>query len=83
MNRAQRRAAERTQRRHQPVAQKLESGPLHIQHGHTDNQVIIKFTRVTDHLLLTPQQTDDFIKAVLNSKQQLADHQRKGGKLSG
>lgn len=65
------------------MAQKVESGPLHIQHGHTDSQVIIKFTRVTDHLLLTPQQVEDFIAAVQNSLKQLAEHQRTGGKLSG
>lgn len=73
MNRQQRRAAARG--RSQPVAQQLETGPLQIQHGHTDAQVIIKFTRVTDHILLTPAQVDAFISAVQNSKKLLEAHQ--------
>lgn len=70
MNRAQRRAAARGKGA-QPVAQKLETGPLQIQHGHTDNQVFIGFTRVVDHILLTPAQAEAFIAAVQNSLKQL------------
>lgn len=65
------------------MGQQLESGPMHIQHGHTDTQILVKFTRVTDHLLLTPQQAEDFIKAVRDSMQKLADHQASGEKLRG
>lgn len=56
------------------MAQELETGPLHIQHGHTDTHVIVKFTRATDHLLLTPQQADDFCATVQSSKAKLAAH---------
>lgn len=64
------------------MAQKLESGPLQIHHGHTDTQVFIKFSRVTEHLLLTPQQADDLITAVQNSKKMLAEHIAGGKKVA-
>lgn len=62
------------------MAQQLETGPLQIQHGHTDNQVIIMFTgeggtpRLVDHVTLTPDQVDRFIAAVQNSKKMLLEH---------
>lgn len=64
------------------MAQRLESGALNIQHGHTDHQVIVKFTRMTDHILLTPQQAEDFIVAVRGSMAQLAEHQKSGKRLA-
>jgi hypothetical protein len=65
------------------MAQKLESGPLQIQHGHTEDQVLIRFPRIVDHILLTPAQADAFILAVRDSLEKLKAHQAGGaGKLA-
>lgn len=64
------------------MGQKLESGPLNIHHGHTDTHVLVKFTRATDHLLLTPNQAEDFIRAMRESMAKLAAHQGSGEKLT-
>ena len=69
MNRQQRRAAARG--RSEPVAQKLEQGPMQIQHGHSDTQVFIGFGRLTDHVLLSPAQAEAFLAAVQHTLAQL------------
>lgn len=79
MNRAQRRAAEREQRREAPMAQKLETGPMQIRHGHTDTHIFVQFSRITQDLALTPEQADAFCAAVQESKKRLAEHRAKKG----
>lgn len=82
MNRTQRRAAMRAEKRrkHMPQqAQPLQSGPMQIQHGHTDEQVLVQFSRPCDHILLTPEQADAFCAAVQNSKAMLAAHRARKG----
>lgn len=64
------------------MAQKLESGPMQIQHGHTDTHVLVQFSRPTDHVLLLPVQAEALIAAIQGSIAKLAEHQRTGGKLS-
>lgn len=57
------------------MAQKLESGPLEIKHGHTGDQVFISFPWIVDNLLLTPAQAEAFIVAVRDSLEKLKAHQ--------
>lgn len=57
------------------MAQKLEPGPLQITHGHTEDKVIITFTRATDHVLLTPAQAEAFIASMQQMMKKLAEHQ--------
>lgn len=63
------------------MAQKLESGPMNIHHGHTDTQVLVQFSRPVDHVLLTPQQAKDLVAAIQGSMAKLAEHQATGKKL--
>lgn len=60
------------------MAQKLETGPLQIQHGHNGTQVLVQFTRMTDHLLLSPKQAEDFVAAMCISIEKLKEHLAKG-----
>ena len=61
------------------MAQKLETGPLQINHGHTDDQVLVKFTRFVDHVLLTPEQAETFIAAIRGSMEQLVKYRAAKG----
>lgn len=83
MNRTQRRAAMREEKRRHPMAQKLDSGPMQIHHGHTDTHVLVQFSTLVQNLILTPEQADAFIAAVQESKKKLAEYRAKGGKLNG
>ncbi len=60
------------------MAQKLETGPLQIQHGHTGTHVLVQFSRVADHVLLTEPQAEAFLTAVANSLKMLREHKAKG-----
>jgi len=64
------------------MAQKMEQGPMQIQHGHNGEQVYVGFGRMTDHVFLTPAQAEAFVAAVQNSLAKLREHQAKG-KASG
>ena len=61
----------RHQRRHPGPAQ---DGPLNIDYGHTGQLLVMKFTRLTDHVTLTPRQADDMIAALQKVKVALADY---------
>lgn len=83
MNRAQRRAQVREQarRRNQPVAQQLEPivGPLNMEYGHSDTQLLVRFSRPTDHVWLTPQQADEMVAAIQGVKEKLLARQAANG----
>lgn len=64
------------------MAQKLESGPLQITHGHTDTHVLVQFPRLVPNILLTPEQAEAFIAAVRGSMAKLAEHQKTGRPLA-
>lgn len=67
------------------MAQKAETGPLQIKHGHTETHVLIQFTRPTDHILLTPAQAEDFIRAMRESMAKLEEYlaKKKAGRAPG
>lgn len=61
----------RQQRRHPSPVQ---DQPLSIHYGHNGSQLVMKFTRMTDHVTLTQQQADDMIEALQTCKAALADY---------
>lgn len=77
MNRTQRRALMRAQKRKDRMSHEASSLPSHItmEHGHTETHVIVKFNRPIDHVLLTPAEVDALVNAVLRSKQMLEQFQ--------
>lgn len=62
------------------MAQTAQTGPLTIQHGHTEDQVLLQFSRHTDHLTLTPAQAEAFISSMRHSMEKLAEYQEKKAK---
>lgn len=56
-------------------ASPMEQGPLQIHHGHTDTHVLMRFSRQTDHVMLTPEEADAIVRAIGNSQRSLKAHQ--------
>lgn len=59
------------------MAQQAESGPMNINHGHTDTHVAITFNRRTDHVFFTPAEAQSMIAGIQSSLEKLAEHQAK------
>lgn len=74
MNRTARRRQARLEKRSKGMAQQVESLPLNIHHGHTENQVLIRFSRTVDYVLLTPEQARAFLTGVEKSLTMLEEH---------
>ncbi len=60
------------------MAQQLETGPLQIKHGHTEEQVFIGFGRTVDHVLLTEAQCEAFLVAVQSSLARMREQKGRG-----
>jgi hypothetical protein len=76
MNRAERRAALKKARRSE-MAQKLQSGPMQIGHGHSDTHVLIQFNRMAQEIILNEEQAEDFMAAMKISLEKLRQHKLK------
>lgn len=61
------------------MAQQVQSLPLQIHHGHTDDKVLIQFTRPIDHVMMNPAEAEALIAAVRTSIDKLAEHRRAKG----
>ena len=61
MNRTQRRAAMRAEKRRPRMAQQAEQMQLQIHHGVTATQVYLGFSKPIPNLLLTPEQCRSLI----------------------
>lgn len=49
---------------------------LNIQHGHNGSQVVVLFSQRVDNVALTVQQAKEFMAAMQNSLEKLAEHQK-------
>ena len=50
---------------------------LQLSYGHTDTHVIVRFNRMTDHVLLTPEEARALVELVEAAMEKLAAY-RKG-----
>jgi hypothetical protein len=62
MNRTQRRAQMRADKRSRPMAQQAQQ-QFNIQHGHTDEHVLVQFPAPCRTLLLSIAQAEAFIRS--------------------
>lgn len=74
MNRLQRRQQARAERK---VGAQDENVPVNIVYGHTDEYLVMGFSRPTPSLTLNAQQVDDMIAALQGVKKALVEHQAK------
>ena len=58
------------------MSQQVESLPMSIQHGHTEDKVLIKFTRMVDHVLMTPDEARAMARCVLESLENLEAYRK-------
>lgn len=76
MNREQRRAQERQQRKGGLTASPLNQS-VRINYGHDDEHIVMQFTAPIQNLVLTPEQADAMIGAVREAQGRLQEHQGK------
>jgi hypothetical protein len=69
----------RQQRRHPGKQVKDTQRPITTQYGHNGQQVLIRWDRPIDGLLLTDEQVDNMVEMLKNAKQQLHDHKVANG----
>jgi dTDP-4-amino-4,6-dideoxygalactose transaminase len=74
MNRTQRRAQMRAEKRSRPMAQQAQQ-QFNIRHGHTDEHVLVQFPQAVPNLLLSIAQAEAFISAMKDSIEKLKTHQ--------
>lgn len=65
------------------MAQKVESVPIQIHHGHTETHVVVQFSRAVNDLGLTPAEAEAFIGAMQQSLAKLREHQANPKALNG
>lgn len=77
----QQRLAQHSQPKHPQyqVTRPAMGGPLQIGYAHDGTLVYITFSRVTDHVALSPTQVDEMIRCLEQGKRNLAEHQAAGG----
>ncbi len=81
MNRTQRRAQMRAEKRtQQPPTPPRQ---LTVQHGHSDTHVLVVFPQAINNIQLTPEQAKGFIASLEHSLKGLLEHQAKKGAANG
>lgn len=73
MNRTQRRAEMRVNKRSRHMLQQ-ENAPLQIQHGHDGERTVMQFSRSTDNLRFSPEQARKLITAIQGTLDMLEAH---------
>lgn len=74
MNRTQRRAAMRHDKRRNRMLEQQQNIPMQIRHGHNGTQVVMQFTRSTTDLCMSPEQARALIGGVEGALKMLEAH---------
>jgi hypothetical protein len=61
------------------MAQQTEPLPLDIHYGYTENKIVLRFTRATDHVLLSPTEAQSLVASVKMSIKKFADYRKMKG----
>jgi hypothetical protein len=74
MNRTQRRAAMRAEKRRGSMGYEKRDIPMQIKHGHDGRNVVVIFSQPVPNMAFTPEQAQAFIDSMKHSMEALAAH---------